>query len=47
MSPIAISPLASYCHCDVILITTSFDSELATPGITDVRAYGQLTAFNI
>jgi len=23
MSPIAISPQASYCHCDVILIMTS------------------------
>jgi len=54
MSPIAISPQASYCHCDVILImqsraygalsprshydviliVTSFATELATPTVT-------------
>jgi len=37
MSPIAISPYASYYHCDVMLIMTSFATELATPSITDVR----------
>ena len=56
MSPIAVSPEASYCHCDVIVITarlattafaapvldhydvilivTSFATELATPTVT-------------
>jgi len=33
-------------HHDVMLIVTSFATELATPSITDVR-YGHLTAFNI
>jgi len=37
MSPIAISPQASYCHCNVILIMTSFATDLATPSFTDVR----------
>ena len=49
MSPIAISPKASYCHCDVILIMTSFAArnphshcdvirtELATLSVTDER----------
>jgi len=37
MSPIAISPYANYCYCDVILIVTSFATELATPTVTDVR----------
>jgi len=36
MSPIAISPYASY-YCDVILIVTPFATELATPTVTDVR----------
>jgi len=62
MSPIAVS-VASYCHCDIILvmmygdrsprshydiilIVTSFATELATPTIIDVH-YGHLTAFNI
>ena len=36
MSPIAISPYASY-YCDVILIVTSFATDLATPTVTDVR----------
>ena len=30
---------ASYCHCDVILIMTSFPTELATPTVTDVRTH--------
>jgi len=34
---ITISPYASYCHCDVILIMTSFATELAMPTVTDVR----------
>jgi len=33
-------------HYDVILIVTSFATELATPTVTDVH-YGHLTAFNI
>jgi len=33
-------------HYDVILIVTSFATELATPTVTDVRC-GHLTAFNI
>jgi len=33
-------------HYYVILIVTSFATELATPTVTDVR-YGHLTAFNI
>ena len=42
---------AAYYHCDVILIVTSFATELATPSVTDVRTYvrteyGHLTAFN-
>jgi len=38
MSPIAISPSAGYCHCDVILIVSSFATELAcTPTVTDKR----------
>jgi len=42
-SPIAISPAgtvggqASYYRCDVILIMTSFATQLATPSVTDVR----------
>ena len=38
MSLIAISP-ASYYHCDVILIMTSFATELVTPTIIDIRTY--------
>ena len=41
------SPRSYY---DVILIVTSFATELATPTVTDVRTlrtYGHLTAFNI
>jgi len=38
MSPIAIYP-ASYYHCDVVLIMTSFAAPLATPSVTDVRMY--------
>jgi len=37
-------------HYDVILIVTSFATELATPTVTDVRTYvtyGHLAAFNI
>jgi len=37
-------------HYDVILIVTSFVTELATPTVTDVRTcvrYGHLTPFNI
>jgi len=36
-------------HYDIILIVTSFATELATPTVTDVRTYtyGHLTAFNI
>ena len=50
-SPIAISP-TTYCHYDIILTVTSFDTELATPTATDVRMYVRtdtlyLTAFNI
>ena len=35
------SPLssASCYHCDVILIVTSFATQLATPTVTDVRTY--------
>ena len=33
-------------HYDVILVVTSFATELATPTVTDVR-YGHLTAFDI
>jgi len=37
-------------HYDVILIVTSFATELVTPTVTDERAYvteyGHLTAFN-
>jgi len=29
------NPLASYSHYDVILIVTSFATELATPSVTD------------
>jgi len=71
MSPVAISPQATYCHCDVILIitsraygaggarsprsqndviliVTSFATELATPNVTDVRTLPTpITAFNI
>jgi len=32
-------------HYDIILIVTSFATELATPNVTDVR-YGHLTVFN-
>jgi len=39
MSPMAISPYGSYCHCDVILIVTSFAAELATPSVTNVHMY--------
>jgi len=41
------SPRSRY---DVILIVTSFATELATPTVTDVRmwrTYGHLTALNI
>jgi len=31
------NPRASYFHYDVILIVTSFATELATPSVTDVR----------
>ena len=31
------NPRASYSHYDVILIVTSFATELATPGVTDER----------
>jgi len=34
-------------HYDVILIVTSFATELATPTVTYVRTYEHLTAFNI
>jgi len=34
-------------HYDVILIVTSFATELATPTVTYVSTYGHLTAFNI
>ena len=34
-------------HYDVIVIVTSFATELATPTVTDVRLYGHLTVFNI
>jgi len=37
-------------HYDVILIVTSFATELVTPTVTDERTYvnyGHLTAFNI
>jgi len=27
--------IASYCHCDVILIMMSFATELATPSVTN------------
>jgi len=37
----------SLTHYDVIPIMTSFATKLATPGITDGRTYGHLTAFNI
>jgi len=32
---------ASYSHYDVILMMTSFASELATPSVTDERTYGR------
>jgi len=41
------SPRSRY---DVILIVTSFGTELATPTVTDVRTYARyahFTAFNI
>jgi len=33
-------------HYDVILIMTSFTTELATPSVTDVQMYGHLSVFN-
>ena len=38
-SPIAISPYATHCHRDIILVMTSFATELATPTVTDVQTY--------
>ena len=43
----ALGPRGPRSHYDVILIVTSFATELATPTVTDVRTYGHLTAFNI
>ena len=42
----ALGPRGPRSHYDVILIVTSFATELATPTVTDVRTYGHLTAFN-
>jgi len=44
------NPRASYSHYAVILIVTSFATELARPSVTDERALrtcGHLTVFNI